>query len=613
MTNVNAEGVFLHNTSCIHCDSSDAMGIYEKEDGSYNGYCRSTCMTENNAYKSHNQLARSHIGQDMGIQPKRRGNIRSANRSTAQPAPKPKSSKAQKPKAKSITQELRDKIESNSSLKGNGFRGIKDKYLKYYGVRTEFDPVTGDVKYRYYPATINRKILTAYKKRIVETKDFFPEGKLTKQNDLFGQFRCKGGGKYLLITGGEEDTLAALQMIDEYRMKKGRSKIAQIDVVSSSIGETSCAEQLKIHYDFIDSYENIIIDMDMDNAGRDALQAILDVVPAAKTKVMIGPAKDANEALNERLEAEYIAAFYQAKRPQLAGVISGRDLLAAAIEAVSQPLISLPPEFKPLQEKLAGGLPVGEIINILAASGVGKTTISNLLLTHWIFHSPYKVGICSLEAGAGKFTVRLLSGYLKKNIHRLPDVESKRQYILDHEEEALDLFLNEEGEERFTLVDDKGDLDNLNSVKKTIERMIRFAGCRIIVIDPLQDLLDTLCTEDQAAFIAWQKKIKARDGVTFININHTRKSGGGGRAGSQGGMLTEEDMQGTSAIYKSGAVNIVIRRDKTAEDPEERNTTQVYLPKSRDAGDTGPAGELYYEIESATLYNKEDWLINRGV
>jgi len=37
------------------------------------------------------------------------------------------------------------------------------------------------------------------------------------------------------------------------------------------------------------------------------------------------------------------------------------------------------------------------------------------------------------------------------------------------------------------------------------------------------------------------------------------------------------------------------------------------LSKNRDASDTGPAGELYYEVATHTIHNKQEWLENNGV
>ena len=53
-------------------------------------------------------------------------------------------------------------------------------------------------------------------------------------------------------------------------------------------------------------------------------------------------------------------------------------------------------------------------------------------------------------------------------------------------------------------------------------------------------------------------------------------------------------------------------RDKTSDDQVERNTTKVKIPKNRVCGITGPADELYYDNETHTLYNKEDYFRGRS-
>lgn len=67
-------------------------------------------------------------------------------------------------------------------------------------------------------------------------------------------------------------------------------------------------------------------------------------------------------------------------------------------------------------------------------------------------------------------------------------------------------------------------------------------------------------------------------------------------------------MQGNSAIFKSGGVNIILTRNKEAEEEEDRNTTRVKVTKARGVGNTGFAGEIYYDNKSHTLWDKETWI-----
>lgn len=591
---MNESGVLVGHFPCPDCGSKDNLAVYEQSDGVFDGFC----YTPDCGYKNKSFITQCDFAKDLGVKDvsKKEGKKLKMRRKKKQP----------------ISEEVIKEIVDKTSYKGRGYRGIKYYYNKLYKVRTEFDEETGEPLYRYYPCTKGveggKPKLVGYKVRDVNNKkNFRSVGIVSKECELFGQWACKGN-KYLLITGGEEDCIAAKQMLHEAKQENW----AEVDVVASSISESAVDEQCRINYDFIDRYDTIVVNMDMDDEGRKAEKKLLDVLPAGKVKVMQISEKDACDMLKEGKEDEYVFAFYSAQKPKIHGVISGKEMWDEMIRSVSMPLIPLPPMLRPLEEKLCGGLPYGEIISILAASGIGKTTITNNLIKYWIFNSPYKIGILSMEAGAGKFLTRLVSCYLGKNVARMTSNEEKVRFLEEHKEECFELFFDENGNERFYLVDDKGELDSLDAIKRTIERMVKQGGVELVIIDPVQDALDALTVEEQAAFVGWQKKMKGRHGTTFININHTRKSGGGKVAGSKGGELTEEDMQGSSALYKSSAVNIILTRDKTHEDPEVRNTTKITLFKARDTGDTGPAGELYYEVETATLYNKEDWVKNNA-
>jgi len=70
-------GVFITHTACPDCGGSDSLAIHEEEDGTYNGTCWSKCTAMGNGYKSHNKLAGSEVGSQLGITPikKHRGNV----------------------------------------------------------------------------------------------------------------------------------------------------------------------------------------------------------------------------------------------------------------------------------------------------------------------------------------------------------------------------------------------------------------------------------------------------------------------------------------------------------------------------------------------------------
>ena len=138
--------------------------------------------------------------------------------------------------------------------------------------------------------------------------------------------------------------------------------------------------------------------------------------------------------------------------------------------------------------------------------------------------------------------------------------------------------------------------------------MIKECQVRVIVLDPLQDVIAALPSDEQEKFMSWQKELVKSYGVTIININHVRKSSGGKEANSRGADISEEDFHGSSSIFKSGACNLLFTRNKESEDVIERNTTIMKMTKCRWTGNTSPvAGKYFYDNNKHTLYDFDEW------
>jgi KaiC/GvpD/RAD55 family RecA-like ATPase/peroxiredoxin family protein len=501
-----------------------------------------------------------------------------------------------------ITEERAKEIKEETSTKGKGFRGIDDSIYAYFGVRHEFNEQTGEVQAQYYPCTQDGE-LTGYKVREVP-KDFRSIGRTGATTDCFMQFRFNRGGKYVVLTEGELDGLAAYQMLKEYNRSRGSD--FETAVVSATTGAQS-AKQIARNYKFFDSFEQIVISYDNDKAGKDAIEKIVKVLPKGKVKIMPMRYKDANEYLEKDKQKEFVQDFYNAKTFVPVGVVGSGDISQAMREEFKVPKIPLPPFMHKLQDMMAGGVPLGRIVNLASASGTGKSTITDEIVYYMIFNSPHKVGIVTLESTTGQYGNKLLSRHLgvklelKTNEDALAILESENTKAKER-----DLFWTETGEHRFYLIDDRdGGVEN---VKDAIENLIIACDCKVIILDPVHDVIGTLPNEEQESFYAWQKGMVKSHFCTFYNVMHTRKTSNGQKAGSAGADLHEEDIQGASSAYKSAACNLMFSRNKEAEDDIERNTTIMKATKIRWTGKTGIAGKYYYDNETHTLYDLDDFL-----
>lgn len=508
-----------------------------------------------------------------------------------------------------ITDEEHERLKSYTGLKSKGWRGIKDETNKYFGVRYTYDDETGEPDSQYVPTTIEGK-LVGYKVRTFP-KDFSsPVGVVGKDCDLVGQFRFPNGGRVVLIVGGEVDQLSAYQMLAEYQATRGYDPVA---VVSPTVGETGCVKQIQAHYEWLNSFDKIIVGMDNDGAGEVALHKIAKVLPKNKVYVAKWTGKDANAMLVKGMEKQFVNDYFKAKPYTPDGIVGAASLADKIREAAAMLKIPLPPFMHRLQSMMAGGIPLKTIINLGSASGTGKSTIIDEMTYYWIFNSPYKPGIVTLESDSGQYGTKILSRHLGRKIDLIEDVNDKLAYLdTDYvRQKEKELYFREDGSERFYLIEDRD--GGLESMKEKIEQLIIACGCQLIILDPLQDILDGMSNEDQAVFLKWMKGMVKSHDVTFINVNHVRKSQGGKQANSTGADLFEEDMQGSSSIFKSGACNLLFNRNKEAEDEIERNTTKMKASKIRWTGKTGVAGNYYYDNATHTMYDLEDWLAKNGV
>ncbi len=574
---------FIKHTSCDKCGSSDGKAVYQ-DNSSHCFVCQHTVPSEE--YKELNQKKPSRVRSSVK---------KEVENMEVKPSTKP-----------ALTPEENTEIKSETSVKAKGFRSIDDSVYTKFGVRHAFAEDTGEVIEQYYPCTQEGQ-LVGYKIREVP-KNFYSKGRTGADCELFMQFKFNRGGKYIVITEGEIDALSAYQMLFDYNQEKGGDY--ETAVVSPTTGANS-HKQIAGQYRFFDSFENIIISYDNDKAGQTATEQLLKVLPKGKVKIMPMRYKDANEYLEKGKVKEFINDFYEAKRHVPVGVVGSGDITDSMREEFIAPKIPLPPFMHKLQDMMAGGVPLGRIVNLASASGTGKSTIIDEIVYYMLFNSPHKVGVVTLESTTGQYGIKLLSRHLGMKLELLSNDEALEILESDKsKEKEKELFWTESGEHRFYLVDDRdGGVEN---VQDAIENLIIGCNCKVIILDPVHDVIGMLPLDQQEMFYAWQKGMVKSHGCTFYNVMHTRKTSGGQKAGSAGADLHEEDIMGNSAAYKSAACNLMFSRNKEAENDLERNTTTMKATKIRWTGKTGIAGKYYYDNEKHTLYDLDDWLNENG-
>lgn len=541
---------------------------------------------------------------DKSVEVKKINTIEDRNRESTK-APKP-----------AITPQEYQKIKSTSSERGNNFRGISDAILKASGVRTEYDE-NGEVCGRWYMATEGGK-LVGMKKRVCtlradgsREKNFYSVGRVGVSNELYGARHYKGGGKTLLIVGGEEDREAALEMLTRPQFKSTWVKPA---VVSPSTGESSIKTQLKNNYAWINTFSEIILALDSDEAGQKAMEECLDILPKNKTFKIIWQEKDPNDYLMKDKVAEFVYALFNTRQKHIpVGIVSSSEMREAAIEELSQEKIRLPKFMRKIEEMSNGGFSRGTINNIGGMSGIGKTSLIGEAIYFWTTSIPQKPLPVSLELSKRQYSLNIYSRHLGVNLRKLPREEAIKT-LEDSKEKLDDLDYLEGGVPRYFIIDDRdGSIEDLQS---KVEEAIIVLGVELIIFDPLNDLFDGLDIKDQESFMRWEKRlVKRYPNIVIINICHFNKAGSRLLKDNKGRIIMpqEADLDGSGTIFKSGAINILMARDKNHPDLEERNKTYAVITKGRGGVQTGPCGPWYYDSETHTMYDYDDWVESRAV
>ena len=142
--------------------------------------------------------------------------------------------------------------------------------------------------------------------------------------------------------------------------------------VSIPTGAAGAAKAIKANWDYVCGFEEVIIMMDSDDAGRKAAQEIAELLPVGKAKIASLPFKDANEALVAGKGPAIIEAIFQARDFRPDGIVTARDF--RNVIAVDEAASAVTWPYSLLNDVLRG-IRRGEAVTICSGSGLGKKHI----------------------------------------------------------------------------------------------------------------------------------------------------------------------------------------------------------------------------------------------
>ena len=457
-------------------------------------------------------------------------------------------------------------------------RRISLDTAKRYGVTVEHD-TTGNISKHHYPYHDQEGTkVVGTKVRTVASKDFYATGDM-QEAGLFGQQTFAAGGKYITVTEGEIDAMAAFEMNGGF------------PAVSIRGGAKSAVKDIKASLEYLETFDSVVICFDNDEHGIKAAQDVMPLFSPRKAKVCTLPLKDAGEMLKANKVRDFTKCFWDAKVYKPEGVVSLGDdnVWDKFLKRGTEEVTPLPSSFGSLNAMMNGGIAAGEVTVIGALTSIGKSTMVYNLVQGMYAESAKKIGCVFLEADVGETVEKLLSVYMGVNIADVPTED--RDYNLYHEK-----YDELAKSDKLHILDHQGAL-GADELFAKMQYLVKGLDCDIIILDPLQAAVTSNDNGIIDEFMDKCLKLAKNTGVSIIIVSHMRKPPNARDPHDIG----EYDLKGSGSINQIAFNTILLSRDKMTDDAYAKNCTQVQLVKCRRTGRTGVAGWLFYENNTSRL------------
>lgn len=449
-----------------------------------------------------------------------------------------------------------------SFLEGLGSKA-KESDLQYYRELKESGTRTLETVHYDYPNGTKHRELP---KRITAN------GKV----DRFWGQEDYNGGKVITITEGEEDRLSVIEIMGDWPVVSAPNANPSKDFWQSA-------------RDYLRNFEKIVLSVDNDDAGNKLAEKIYRMFPGKTYRVNHGGYKDANDFLWDKESGTarderqlYKNAWWNAQRVKPDGILSTKeDFLKLYDETPDYEFF--PTGIEEL-DRMMLGIHKGAFTTILAPTGCGKTEFMRYLEWQCISQTSYSVACCHGEETQLRSVLGLSCYALGDNVTRKDLIQEKGL-----EEAVKETFGTITTSEQFYQFQIKTD-DGVDEIVDKVRFLATGMGADFVFIEPIQDFISGSTSEKESLLTDLTNKLKRlapEINVGIVVIAHVNVDG---------------EAKYCKSISQGAAYEIVLHRDREAEDPQERNRTYVSVgKKNRTGGGSGPAGALDFDVDTYTL------------
>lgn len=270
------------------CGTSDGLQVFEREDGGVDGYCFS---------------CRKYVRHPFGS---------------------PKNAEDLPPsEEKTDAQKMEELLEIGTYPTVDvPSQKLRAESLSYFGVKIALSEEDGKTPIMMcYPYCKDGKVV-AYKLKVLENKRIWSVGSF-KGSDPFGWPQAiSQGAKKLIVTEGEDDTVAWHRIIAMHSKDEFKDLVAVISLPSGS----SSAKKFFSEYGkkLKEYFQEVYLSFDMDEPGRKAVEDACMVFSGLKDIKL--PAKDAKDCLKGGMSKAAFSALFKASSPKNSRLVFGEDI-----------------------------------------------------------------------------------------------------------------------------------------------------------------------------------------------------------------------------------------------------------------------------------------------
>ena len=425
----------------------------------------------------------------------------------------------------------------------------------------------------------------------------------TSRLPFYGQHLFNTGGKRILITEGAIDCLTMAQLFDN-----------KYPVVSIPNGVNSAVKCVKDNYDYVSSFETIVICFDMDDPGRKAATEVAEMLPPGKVKIMSLPRKDPNDMLVNAESAELLKCYWNAKNYSPDSILHVSEIVSATkdstLSVYEYPWDSL--------TNFMIGQDSGRLNLWTSATGHGKSTIIRELIMDHLNHGR-AVGAVFLEESPEQTVDDLVSLKLGKPVRKILSQRQLNELRKKNNKQTVDMVEDNLTDEEYQiakaeiaqtplyLYDHIGNT-NISNIITRLDYMAVGLDCKVIFLDHITLLGNMLLSsgndfgnDERLVLDSVMKKLRElveRTGVTLHVIAHIKKTD---KNVDEGDKINLNDLRGSGSLAQISDNVFALERNAQHPDKVTCNTTNIRILKNRKGGRRGIATALFYNDQTAKL------------